>query len=83
MSSSAPDAHDGAAVMDEAYGRDVAASEGIATQGTAYLVLRLAKRGVIDVDEACTVVGAIVDAGWYCASPLYARIVQTLASLAD
>lgn len=77
------DAHDSVAVLDEAYGRDVAAAEGITTRGTAYLVLRLAKRGVIDVDDARTVIDAMVDAGWYCAPPLYARIVQTLESLAE
>ena len=76
-------AHDGVAVMDETYGRDVAATEGITTRGTAYLVLRLAKQGAIDVDEARTAIDAMIEAGWYCAPDVYARIVQTLESLGD
>jgi predicted nucleic acid-binding protein len=77
------DAHDGVAVMDETYGRDVAATEGITTRGTAYIVLRLANQRTIDVEEARDVVDAMVDAGWYCAPDVYARIVQTLESLED
>ncbi len=34
--------HDGVAVMDETYGRDVASAEQVTTRGTAYLVLYLA-----------------------------------------
>jgi len=74
------DAYDGAAVMDEAYGRDVAAVEGIATRGTAYLVLKLAKRGTIDVDDARTTIDAMLEAGWYCTPDVYAKIVRTLES---
>lgn len=77
------DAHDGVAVMDERYGRDVAATEGIETRGTAYLVVRLANQGAIGVDEARAVIDAMVEAGWYCAPDIYARIVQTLDSLED
>lgn len=77
------DAHDGVVVMDETYGRDVAATEGITTRGTAYIALRLANQGTIDVEEARDVVDAMVDAGWYCAPDVYARIVQTLESLED
>lgn len=77
------DTHDGVAVMDETYGREVAATEGITTRGTAYLVLRLAKRGAINIDEARAVIDTMVDAGWYCAPDVYARIVRTLDELAD
>jgi Predicted nucleic acid-binding protein, contains PIN domain len=77
------DAHDGVAVMDETYGRDVAATEGITTRGTAYVVLRLATQDAIDVDEARTVIDAMVEAGWYCAPDVYARIVQRLESLEE
>ncbi|WP_128904630.1 DUF3368 domain-containing protein [Halorubrum amylolyticum] len=77
------DAHDGVAVMDETYGRDVAAAEGITTRGTAYLVLKLASEGTISVDEARTVIDAIIDEGWYCAPDVYAKIIQKLESLAD
>jgi len=77
------DAHDGVAVIDEAYGRDVAATEGITTRGTAYLVLTLTKQGVISVGEARTVIDAMVDEGWYCAPDVYRRIVGTLDELAE
>ena len=77
------DAHDGVAVMDETYGRDVAAAEGITTRGTAYLVLKLASEGTISVDDARTVIDAMIDEGWYCAPDVYAKIIQKLDSLAD
>jgi len=77
------DAHDGVAVMDETYGRDVAAAGGITTRGTAYLVLKLASEGTLSVDEARTVIDAMIDEGWYCAPDVYAKIVQKLESLAD
>ena len=77
------DAHDGVAVMDETYGRDVAAAEGITTRGTAYLVLKLASEGTISVDEARSVIDAMVDEGWYCAPDIYAKIVQKLDSMKD
>jgi len=74
-------AHGGVAVMDEAYGRDVAATEGITTRGTAYLVLVLASNGTISVDEARTVIDAMVEEGWYCAPNIYAKIIQKFESL--
>ena len=77
------DAHDGVAVMDETYGRDVAAAEGITTRGTAYLVLKLASEGTLSVDDARTVIDAMIDEGWYCAPDVYAKIIQKLDSLAD
>ena len=77
------DAHDGVAVMDETYGRDVAAAEGITTRGTAYLVLKLASEGTIGIDEARSVIDAMVDEGWYCAPDVYAKIVQELDSMTD
>jgi predicted nucleic acid-binding protein len=77
------DAHDGVAVMDETYGRDVAAAEGITTRGTAYLVLKLASEGALSVDDARTVIDAMIDEGWYCAPDVYAKIIQKLESLAD
>jgi predicted nucleic acid-binding protein len=76
------DAHDGVAVMDETYGRDVAAAEGITTRGTAYLVLKLTKEGAVSADEARALIDAMVDQGWYCAPDVYSRIVQKLEALA-
>jgi len=72
--------HDGVAVMDETYGRDVASTEGITTRGTAYVVLYLASQNVISVDDARTVIDGMVDKGWYCSPNMYAKIVQKLDS---
>lgn len=72
--------HDGVAVMDETYGRDVASTEGITTRGTAYLVLSLASQDVISVEKARTVIDAMVEEGWYCSPSMYAKIVQKLES---
>lgn len=77
------DAHDGSAVMDERYGRDVAAAEGITTRGTAYLVLKLAKQGAISVDDARGVIDSMIEEGWYCAPDIYTKIVQKLDSLEE
>jgi len=76
-------AHDGVAVMDEAYGRDVADVEDITTRGTAYLVLLLAKTGAVDVDEARSTIDAMVEKGWYCSPSVYAKILQKLDSIDD
>jgi predicted nucleic acid-binding protein len=73
--------NDGVAVMDESYGRDVAASEGITTRGTAYLVLTLTKQGAIAVADARTVIDSMIEEGWYCAPDVYGKVVQKLDSL--
>jgi predicted nucleic acid-binding protein len=73
--------HDGVAVMDETYGRDVAASEGITTRGTAYLLLKLTKQGAITVEDTGTVIDSMIEAGWYCAPDVYRKIVDKLDSL--
>ncbi|MFO7925604.1 DUF3368 domain-containing protein [Natronomonas sp.] len=77
------DAHAGVAVIDETYGRDVAAAEGITTRSTAYLVLKLTQQDAISVEEARTVIDAMIEKGWYCAPDMYAKIVRKLESLAD
>jgi predicted nucleic acid-binding protein len=69
------------AVMDEAYGRDVAAVEGIETRGTAYLLLLLVKRGEITAEEARQTLDEMLDAGWYCSPDLYATLVGKLEEL--
>jgi predicted nucleic acid-binding protein len=66
--------------MDETYGRDVAATEGIETRGTAYLVLLLTKEGVIDAEAARETIDAILEAGWYCAPDTYAKVLRKLDS---
>lgn len=75
--------HEDVAVMDETYGRNVAATEGITTRGTAYLILLLATQEVISVDEARTVIDAMIEEGWYCAPNVYAKIIQKLDEIAN
>lgn len=74
------DTRDAIAVMDEAAGRTAAEVEGIETKGTAYLVLLCAKEGNISISEARDTIDTMIDAGWYCAPDLYARLVQKLES---
>lgn len=76
-------AHEGVAVMDETYGRDVAAAEGISTRGTAYLVLLLATRDSLSEMEARRVIDTMIDEGWYCAPDVYAKIVRKLDSISE
>jgi predicted nucleic acid-binding protein len=76
-------AADGTAVMDETHGRTVATTEGITTRGTAYVVLLLAKRGVISVATAETIIDELVDSGWYCAPDTYAKLRQQLEAFGD
>ncbi|WP_248516950.1 DUF3368 domain-containing protein [Salinarchaeum laminariae] len=72
---------DAIAVMDEQYGRDVADAEGIPTRGTAFLVLRALRDDHIDAEEARTIVDDMVDAGWYCAPDLYAKLLAKIEEL--
>jgi predicted nucleic acid-binding protein len=72
---------DAVAVMDEQYGRDVADAEGIETRGTAFLALSLLRDGVIDAEEARATIDEMVDAGWYCAPDLYAKLLGTIEEL--
>ena len=72
---------DATAVMDEAYGRDVAGVEGIETRGTAYLLLLLVKRGEITAEEARQTLDEMLDAGWYCSPDLYATLVGKFEEL--
>ena len=77
------EAHNGVAIMDETYGRDVAAAEGITTRGTVFLILKLAKQGAISIDEARIVIDAMIDEGWYCAPDVYTRIVEKLEAISE
>jgi len=75
------DVRDGTAVMDEAYGRSVADTEGIHTRGTAFVVLRAQRHGAIGPDESRTAIDDLLDAGWYCAPDLYARILEKIEEI--
>lgn len=72
---------DARAVMDEAYGRDVAAVEGIETRGTAYVLPSLVKRDLIAAEVARETLDEMLDAGWYCSPDLYATLVGKLEEL--
>ena len=80
---SCADSRGGVAVMDETYGRDVASTEGIETRGTAYLVLLLVKRDVLDSERARETIDAMLEAGWYCAPDTYAKIVRTIKAVSE
>jgi predicted nucleic acid-binding protein len=75
------DERDATAVMDEQYGRTVADAEGIATLGTVYLVLRSLEADRISAETARETIDAMMDAGWYCAPDLYARILRRIDDL--
>lgn len=75
------DHHDGTAVMDEQYGRDVAETEGISTRGTAYLVLWLLKEEHLTGAEAGDIIDAMLDEGWYCAPDLYKSMQRKIEQL--
>lgn len=77
------DAHDGVAVMDETYGRDVAAAEGITTRGTAFLVLQWTKQGALRSGDARATIDAMIDEGWYCAPDVYTKIVRKLEAISE
>lgn len=75
------DERDGTAIMDETYGRDVAAAEEIPTRGTAYLVLWLLRADRIDGSEASEIIDAMLDEGWYCAPDLYKSLQRKIDEL--
>jgi len=75
------DAEDGTAVMDEKRGRTVAEVEGIELRGTAYLLLSSVKSGEKGTEEARETLDRMVDAGWYCSTSFYAKILKRLEDL--
>ena len=62
---------------------ELASTEGITTRGTAYLVVFLADQQVLNVETARTVIDEMVAEGWYCSPEMYAKLVQTLDSIAE
>lgn len=71
----------GVAVMDEQYGRDIAAVENIPTRGTVYLVLSVVKEGEMPVERADRLIDEMIERGWYCSPRLYKRIQNELDEL--
>jgi predicted nucleic acid-binding protein len=74
--------HGATAVMDDAYGRDIAAVEAIETRGTAYLVLSLVRDDELEADDARETLEAMLDAGWHCSPSLYSKLLSKLEELA-
>ncbi|MDL0130815.1 DUF3368 domain-containing protein [Halobacterium salinarum] len=69
------------AVMDDAYGRDIADVEGINTRGTAYLLLSLVRDDRLSATDARATLDEMLEAGWYCQPDLYARLLTKLDEL--
>jgi predicted nucleic acid-binding protein len=72
---------DGVAVMDERYGRATAETEGIETKGTVAILGAAVRTGHLTGQEAVEIVDEMIDAGWYCSTDLYTRIVGRLREL--
>lgn len=72
---------DGIAVMDERYGRATADTEGVETRGTVWILLSLVRDGELSVAEAREILDGMIEAGCYCSTDLYARIVRKLESM--
>lgn len=71
--------HRGARVLlDETYGRRLAEVEGLEHGGTIYLLLRLVEQDALTPTEMRETVDALIDAGWYCSTRLYARILRSI-----
>jgi predicted nucleic acid-binding protein len=77
------DDEDGTAAMDEKRGRNVAEVENIDVRGTAYLLLVAVKKDEheLSAEDAREILDAMVDAGWYCSTSFYAKIVSRLEEL--
>lgn len=69
---------DGTAIVDERYGRTIAAAESISTRGTAYIVLRLQRDNVLSARAAQETIDEMIAAGWYCAPDLYTKISRKI-----
>ena len=74
---------DDVAVMDDRYARSTAKTEGVDTIGTVAVILNAVQAGELAPEEAIDVVDTMIDAGWYCSTALYTRIVRTIRSLSD
>jgi predicted nucleic acid-binding protein len=72
---------DAVAVMDEENGRNVADVRGIETRGTAFIVLRMQKEGMISQKEAEKIIDRMIDEGWYCSTDLYKEIMKKIEEL--
>ena len=71
----------GVAILDERYGRATAETEGVETRGTVWILLSLVGDGHLSASGAREIVDEMIDAGWYCSTDLYTRIVRKLESM--
>lgn len=71
----------GLAVMDERAGRSVADVEDIEVHGTAYLLLSCVEDRTLTADAATALLDDLLDAGWYCAPNLYAKLTAAFERL--
>jgi predicted nucleic acid-binding protein len=72
---------DAVAVMEEENGRNVADVRGIETRGTAFIVLKMQKEGIISQNEAEKTIDHMIDEGWYCSTDLYKEIMKKIEEL--
>lgn len=75
------DEHEATAILDERYGRGIARSEGIDHGGTLFVLLELVMAGAMTPDGMRETVDAMIEAGWYCSTKLYAEILRTIEEL--
>jgi predicted nucleic acid-binding protein len=75
------DSEDATAVMDEKRGRTVAEVEDIEVRGTVFLLLRSVKDSQRTPEEAEEILDEMVDAGWYCSTSFYSKILDKLDRL--
>ncbi|MCJ7479084.1 MAG: DUF3368 domain-containing protein [Candidatus Nanohaloarchaeota archaeon QJJ-7] len=68
----------GISVVDEEHARSVADMEGVENRGTVYLLFRLLDLGVMDAGEARETLESMIEAGWYCSTDLYSKILREL-----
>lgn len=75
------DEHDATAVLDERYGRRIARAEGIDHGGTLSILIELVKTDALTPEGMRNAVDAMIEAGWYCSTKLYAEILRTIERL--
>lgn len=74
-------ANDAVAIMDERNGRSIAEAEGVATRGTAFVVLSRVRDGAVSPEEGKAIIDALIEGEWYCSTDLYRKILGTLEDM--
>ena len=68
----------GIAIMDDSDAKKLANIAGINAKGTAFLLFRLLKKGLITKNEFRDKFNQIVESGWYCSVDFYAIVMDEL-----